>query len=319
MNKICFIVILICFTFSNGNSQNLVINPSFEDYYNCPIIASSILECKNVFNPVTSSTSDYFNSCAPVTTNTLNNINVPYNWGGFQKAYEGNAYLGFFSTGIYYQEYVQIKLSQPLVASKMYNFTFNLSLADQSSIATSAIDLKFVSDSTYYSMYPLDTYLIPDWSNPKGNFLTDTSNWIPVNGTYVAKGNEQWIIVGSFHNLSLGDTIRVNNGDLGVAYYYLDGFTVEEKEISIPNIFTPNGEGTNDIFFIKGLTIDETIFVYNRWGEEVISFKGNEYWNGRTKYNTLCNDGVYYCVINSTQTIIKTSFIHTKPLTSSLI
>lgn len=293
----------------NIRAQNLVLNPSFEDRYNCPIITSSILECKNVFNPVTNSTSDYYNSCAPVYTNTLNNMNVPYNWGGFQKAYDGNAYVGFYSTASYYQEYVQIKLSLPLISNKVYNFKFYVSLANQSSIATSAIDVKFVSDSTYYSTWPLDIYLTPDWSNLKSNFLTDTLNWMPLSGSYLAKGNEQWVIVGSFHNLSLGDTVRVNNTDMYDSYYYLDGFSVQEKEITIPNVFTPNGDNANDTFFVDGLTENETIYIYNRWGVEVINIKGNQAWDGKTKNSLSCNDGVYFCVIRSNQNIIKTEFI----------
>lgn len=289
----------------NYKSQNLVLNPSFEDYYNCPNLTLGILECKNVFNPISNSTSDYFNSCAPV-----NDLNVPHTLFGYQDACVGNAYVGFIVTKNY-QEYIQIKLSKKLTANRIYDFSFYLSLANLGKYATSSVNLKFVTDSIIYPTYPLDAYLTPDWSNPKGNFLMDTLNWIKLSSRYKAKGNEEWIIIGSFSDNNDVDTIQVNpNGMYDEIYYYLDGFSLEENKIVIPNIFTPNGDGTNDLFFIAGLTEEETITIYNRWGEAITCFNGNENWNGNTKHNTLCNDGVYYCVVTSNQQIIKTEFIH---------
>jgi gliding motility-associated-like protein len=56
-------------------------------------------------------------------------------------------------------------------------------------------------------------------------------------------------------------------------------------EIFIPNTFTPNGDGENDIFRVRGLSVDEVYFaIYNRWGEMV--YETNERdggWDGRYK------------------------------------
>ncbi|MCO4292657.1 Ig-like domain-containing protein, partial [Solitalea sp. MAHUQ-68] len=46
----------------------------------------------------------------------------------------------------------------------------------------------------------------------------------------------------------------------------------------IPNVFTPNGDGTNDFFEIEGITEFETeLYIYNRWGNEV--YKTRNYQN----------------------------------------
>lgn len=68
-------------------------------------------------------------------------------------------------------------------------------------------------------------------------------------------------------------------------------------EIRIPNIFTPNNDGTNDLFKI---TMNEAIrnielHIYDRWGNNVFdSYDKNIYWDGINKYTqSLCEEGVY--------------------------
>jgi len=43
-----------------------------------------------------------------------------------------------------------------------------------------------------------------------------------------------------------------------------------DSDVFIPNTFTPNSDGENDILFVRGLKVQEVYFaVYNRWGELV--------------------------------------------------
>nr|WP_162988921.1 gliding motility-associated C-terminal domain-containing protein [Pedobacter schmidteae] len=70
---------------------------------------------------------------------------------------------------------------------------------------------------------------------------------------------------------------------------------VAPPPLEIPNTFTPNGDGKNDSFIIKGMENYEAVslFVYNRWGDEV--YRNGNYkneWNG----NGL-NDGTYFYVL----------------------
>lgn len=67
-----------------------------------------------------------------------------------------------------------------------------------------------------------------------------------------------------------------------------------------PNIFTPNGDGLNDVFEIPSLPSDfcsssfANIIIYNRWGIEVFrSTDTNFKWTGKGM-----NDGVYFYVID---------------------
>lgn len=56
------------------------------------------------------------------------------------------------------------------------------------------------------------------------------------------------------------------------AQVHVEAFTAGclDNDVFVPNTFTPNGDGKNDILFVRGIKVDEVYFaVYNRWGEMV--------------------------------------------------
>ncbi|QEC79588.1 PKD domain-containing protein [Mucilaginibacter ginsenosidivorax] len=72
------------------------------------------------------------------------------------------------------------------------------------------------------------------------------------------------------------------------------------KYLVIPNAFTPNGDGRNDVWDVKYLDEypNNTVEVYNRYGEKVFSSIGYPVpWDGRYKGNYL-SPGTYYYIIN---------------------
>lgn len=61
-----------------------------------------------------------------------------------------------------------------------------------------------------------------------------------------------------------------------------------------PNIFTPNGDGINDIFIPGNFKDGHRIIIYNRWGQVIFeSDRSNYQWDG-TYRGAQCSDGVYY-------------------------
>lgn len=55
-----------------------------------------------------------------------------------------------------------------------------------------------------------------------------------------------------------------------------------DKDLFIPNTFTPNNDGNNDNLFVRGLKVEEFYFaVYNRWGEKVFETRDRSVgWDG---------------------------------------
>jgi gliding motility-associated-like protein len=70
------------------------------------------------------------------------------------------------------------------------------------------------------------------------------------------------------------------------------------SEIWVPNVFTPNGDGVNEIFSPVYTNIDNiTLYIFNRWGNQLYEGTGKSaVWDG--KYSgEKCSNGVYYYLI----------------------
>jgi gliding motility-associated-like protein len=65
--------------------------------------------------------------------------------------------------------------------------------------------------------------------------------------------------------------------------------------IYIPNVFTPNGDGSNDQFTIQTQYVDVLeIQIFNRWGNEMKEIVGlTDYWDGKSNGKDV-DDGVYF-------------------------
>jgi gliding motility-associated-like protein len=71
--------------------------------------------------------------------------------------------------------------------------------------------------------------------------------------------------------------------------------------IFIPDIFSPNGDGLNDILYARVRSVNEfTFLVYDRWGEKVFETNdSNIGWDGYFK-NKAAEQGVYVWYLNAT-------------------
>lgn len=94
---------------------------------------------------------------------------------------------------------------------------------------------------------------------------------------------------------------------------YEDAVTVTVF-FEIPNGFTPDGDGVNDVWNIPGVTADTEVTIYNRWGNKIFESVGyNEPWDGTYNGNDLPMASYYYVIdfrdgtdpINGTITLIR--------------
>ncbi len=311
MKKISLIFILLLSSIKIIFSQiNLIPNSSFENYSVCPTSPGQIYYCDNWFQPnkisgsiMLGSSSDYYNSCS-----SIGNTSVPSNtYSGHQVAKNGNSYIGvalYNSTAEINREYIETKLNEKLIQGKKYCITAYLSLADTSSTAISNIDFLFSEDSILYSSLvgaPISE--TPQTSNNISNIIIDKTNWTKMELFYTALGNEQFLTIGNFQSNAATNS-QTLSGYIPDAYYYIDDLSLiccdcVQEEISLPNAFSPNGDGHNDVFRILGDADKVDLRIFNRWGEEV--FYTNDIsvgWNGTYKGNEL-NNGVFFYILNA--------------------
>ena len=71
--------------------------------------------------------------------------------------------------------------------------------------------------------------------------------------------------------------------------------------IDIPNIFSPNDDGVNDVFNVEAKNIKYLKgIIFNRWGEKIWIWETVQGgWDGRTLSGTLAPDAVYYVKIKA--------------------
>lgn len=142
------------------------------------------------------------------------------------------------------------------------------------------------------------------WDFGNGNTLT-VNDQNPINQTY--SGNATIMLVAS-SGANCSDTAYstvtvVTCGCTNpTALNYNPNASVDDGScilpdpiVELPNVFTPNGDGENDVFQMKVQNVSEVrLTITNRWGQVVYQASGsNPGWDGRIN-GTLADDGVYF-------------------------
>ncbi len=125
-----------------------------------------------------------------------------------------------------------------------------------------------------------------------GATTSTSSNQNPTNICYDTTGTFDVALTVS--NAFGQDSIFLSN------YITVDSCNTTPTALIIPNVFSPNGDGQNDLFNVTGDFTTIHMEVYNRWGELMfISDQLNEGWNGRTTAGAECAEGTYFYIIDT--------------------
>jgi hypothetical protein len=212
-----------------ATAQNLVPNPSFEEYTECPYTFGYADNVVGWTSPYTHS-ADYFNSCAD------NEVaSVPYNTCGYQNASDGDGYVGLITYelgGPYYREFIAAQLTGPLQPGVPVYLSFKTALGgfgldpyNSANYTCRGVGMKF------FNVLPEDWYqfIYPDYPNSAAIYLqqavTDTVGWVTVSGEYVPDSAYTQLVIGNFFSDSLNDPFvfdTLGYGLSNVAYNYID-------------------------------------------------------------------------------------------------
>ncbi len=235
-NVIIVFVILFSCPFSWGQ-LNLVRNPGFEIYSNCPTTESLLyyasgwnaLDSNWTFGgtyPYSACYASYCNACAT----SISQVSVPFGQYGFQYPHKGNGMVesrifddGSFGYVAY--TYLQGRLVQTLVLGQSYCVTFYVVRGNTGDYAVNNIgaylDGGYI-DTTSHCYAPQTEY------SPQiveTAIISDTLNWTKIQGSFVANGTEKFITIGDFFDTAHIAKIHiVSTGTF--AYYLIDDVSV---------------------------------------------------------------------------------------------
>ncbi len=221
------LTILLVFVTAVSTAQNLVPNARFDDYVYCPVgINQSTLEILKDWSQVGSGTPDYFHSCGT-------DMGVPRNIFGKREAAAGDGYAGlvaFSPSKRNYREYLQIKLTSPLRTGEWYCIEMKVALADNALYTCDGLGMA-LSQFPYRKQGHTHLPIEPVLENPAGHVLYFYPDWIHLSTSFIAEGQEEYLIIGNF---LADEMMQVKTRNVEVtrgkpvhhAYYFIDDVSI---------------------------------------------------------------------------------------------
>ncbi|MBL7951819.1 MAG: hypothetical protein JNM62_08865 [Flavobacteriales bacterium] len=211
-------------------AQNLVPNPSFEEYTECPTDISQF--DRTIGWESIQGSPDLFNNCSASDT-----VNVPLNFLGSQQAFEGQGYAGVLTAEFFAKEMIQCQLVTALEIGVPTAISFRVSPGGfgvpgimSPELASSGMGLRFsVEPLPYFTFW--GQYTFNDAVIHMTEVLNDTSSWNELSTLFVPDSNYRYLQIGNFFG---DDATQVEvldpNGDGGYAYAFVDNVCVSQVE-----------------------------------------------------------------------------------------
>lgn len=262
-------------------AQNLVLNPSFENY--CGKYPCYWLE--------TSGTPDVF------TKNKLHRNYKLHLYNEFLGATKGHVFVGVFSGPTRAGEGIQGTLKQTLDSGRVYNvklyaIAYRFCSVGFRSIKVGLLDsiLPKTIEPFYYKFKSINLY------TKDSSIIKPKEPWVEFSSQYIAKGNEKYIYVSG-----QTDTIKTAL-KMGCAMKYFDSVIVEptliiiNHPITIDSVFFETGKAT--ILFSSYLKLNKLILFLNQNRYSKIKVNGHTDTIGLQSNNIILSQKRAQAVVN---------------------
>ena len=211
-----------------------------------------------------------------------------------------------------------------------YNFTlydnnFNLLSSNSSGTFNQLVEGVYIVESTLNNCSFYDTVAVGYTNNVQAAFIRNpTQGKAPLTVTLTNISNNAnqfiWLLPNdTFYSQHLTYTF-INGGSYPVCLVAYNNqphcadttcftFVVEGNiGLIIPNVFTPNNDGHNDVFSVQIIdaelisTIE--VIIYNRWGEKMYEYINNEttpellLWDGVASSGNKASEGTYFYIVS---------------------
>lgn len=209
------------------SAQNLVLNPSFENYILCP---SSLHQIDRVVGwDAVFGTPDYFNACDD------DSVSVPLNSSGYQWPSHGLGYVGMGFYGELARECVQGRLSSALepglpvyVSMRVSPGCFGIPDWTSPALMASHIGLRF-STQPLNVQANYETLLFNTAVIHQPSVLSDTADWVLLSAEFLPDSAYAFLQIGNFYADSLCDWVEADPLGLWGAYAFIDEVCVSRE------------------------------------------------------------------------------------------
>jgi outer membrane protein OmpA-like peptidoglycan-associated protein len=265
-------------------TTNLVGNNSFEDV-NIKTLKNygQLVDlCTGWLSPQTAS-ADIFAEGVKSTK-----VSAPQNEYGYQSAYDGVAYAGvvaYTKDPKKNRTYLEKMLTGKMVKDQLYCVKMQVSLADLSKIAVNNLGV-FFSDRKIANANNNALTFKPQVTEKTNRPIKTMDGWETICGTYLATGQEEYIIIGCFgldNEIKIEKTKKPTGAQgtpIGDAYYFIDAIEITPIEASSQ-------------CFCGSETEQQTGIIYSRASARTPNMKPEEFINSTAVYFDVLSPNVH--------------------------
>jgi len=319
MRQIVTIVLVFCCFASIGQ----ITNPGFENHTGVPSNVGQYYLADGWSNAGSSASDpDYYHYFGS------QGGDIPQTPVATINSWEGNAIMGAAlcgAPGTNYREYISNELTAPLHVGQRYLISFRMTNGDLTNMSAGGYGVSHIGvafsdfSATQNGNSPL---LMPPAFEL--DTLVYSKDWRYFQFAFIASEASRFMTIGVFGD-DTGKDIEVKGGSPSFGYYFFDDFRMieidedfdftqaahiddekaddttqtmpvvfDQPEFFIPNAFSPNGDGENDVFLPVSPNYNGYMFeVYSRWGEPLFKTKVKTVgWDG-THNGIVVGAGVY--------------------------
>ncbi len=250
-----------------AHAQNLVPNPSFEEYLECPF-STAELDNQVVDWYSWQMTPDFFHSCSDEIDGFAG---VPENVWGFQWPMTGEAYAALITFEDHNpngREYVAAQLIEPLVVGQQYYMVFHTSLCDgglniNRKCATNNLGMRFFVNPTYSYFPPDQSFHVDNFAHLNhGEIIADDDNWVKIEGWFTADDIYNWVAIGNFFDDDNTDTNILNDTGQCWGYYYIENICIASDSADCDELLSSNSRTEeNNYLRVYPNPVSEELFV----------------------------------------------------------
>ena len=317
-----------CLVLLSFNATAQLLRNDFEDYTSLPTQLGEWFKLNGVENASSGdqnpATPDFLHLSA------VDEADLPETAFAWISPYSGSGVMGIHIADKYDQpqyEYLTLQLNEPVQQGKSYHLKFYWSNGKLTPISKGGLAVANLG-VLFSSNIPTQIASEPINQEPQCKFegIMYSEIWREANITFNAPENASFLTIGLFGPADLKNIITPIFPHAEVAYYYFDKIEMWEVNqdhvirvpwiddgmpdqnnavvlgsdiVYVPNSFTPNEDGKNDVFLkMEKEILGWQLEVYNKWGQLVHqNEQATMGWDGKSTMGNVEGD-IYYWKLN---------------------